>query len=217
MPFSITADPLPIFPTDISFGRPGGPEYVTDVVILDSGHEQRNAFWPEPRYSWDVGYGVRTYDKIYALLQFFHACKGRKEAFRFKDWADYSTAAVDAITGEFAAVNYTDQSLGTATAGQTTFQLTKTYSQGSYTTAVDIIKPAGATVRIGVAGSEEVNGWTVSEITGQIVRGTPLAGGEAITWGGLFYRKCRFDVDKISASFYHWTSGEVEVPIIHVR
>lgn len=211
MPLTIITDPLPVFPTDISFGRPGGPEYLTDVQVLESGHEQRNSFWPEPRYKWDVGYGVRTIDKIYALLQFFHACRGRAKPFRFKDWLDYKSSAVD-LTPTF-----TDQSLGAAAAGQTAFQLKKTYQTGAYSTSIDIIKPNGSTIRIGVNGVEETSGWTVNEITGIITRSVALSGGQTVTWGGEFYRKVRFDVDHLPHAFEAWKAGSVEVPLIHLR
>src|SRR5690349_17924176 len=112
MAFTITADTLPVFPTDLSFGRPGGPEYLTDVVVYESGSEQRNSYASEPRYSWDVGYGVRTIEKIYDLLEFFHACKGRKQPFRFKDWLDFKSCAID------EDLAFDDQSLGTAATGQ---------------------------------------------------------------------------------------------------
>lgn len=211
MAFSITSDTLPIFPLDISFGRPGGPEYLTDVTILESGHEQRNSFWGEPRYSWDVGYGVREIAKIYALLQFFHGCRGRHKPFRFRDWLDYKSCAVDATP------DFDDISLGAATAGQSEFQLTKTFTQGSYTTTINIVKPAGATIRIGEDGSEVTSGWTVNEATGIITRAPAFTGGEIVTWGGEFYRKCRFDVDKLPHSFEAWEAGSVDVPVIHLR
>jgi uncharacterized protein (TIGR02217 family) len=214
MPFTIVVDTLPIFPTDISFGRPGGPEYLTDVVILESGHEQRNSFWLEPRYSWDVGYAVREFPKIYALIQFFHACRGRAKAFRFRDWADWKSSTSQ--TKE-ASTTFNDQSLGAATAGQTQFQLKKTYTAGNYITSREIIKPVGGTVKIGVSGSEVISGWTVNEQTGIITRSTPLVGGEQITWGGEFYLKCRFDTDKISNSFEAWEAGGVEIPVVHLR
>lgn len=211
MAFSITADTLPIFPTDISFGRPGGPEYLTDVVVLESGHEQRNAYWSEPRYSWDVGYGVRKIENIYALLEFFHACKGRAKPFRFKDWLDYRSCNV------YDTPAFDDVSLGAATAGQTEFQLIKTYPESPYSTTIDIIKPKGDSIKIGEDGLEVTSGWTINEATGIITRGTPLAGGEAITWGGEFYRKCRFDTDKLNHSFEAWRAGGVEVPVVHLR
>lgn len=212
MPFTITPDNLPIFPTNISFGRPGGPEYNTDTPLVESGNEQgRNSYWPEPRYSWDVGYSIRSMDQIYALLQFFHACRGKWKPFRFKDWLDYKSCAVDQTP------DFDDQSLGAAEAGQTEFQLGKTYAQGSYSTLIQIIKPRGSTIRIGVDAAEVTSGWTVNESTGLITRDTPFAGGEVVTWGGEFYRKCRFDIDKLSHEFAAWEAGGVEVPVIHLR
>ena len=47
------------FPSDIAFNKPGGPGFNTDVVILESGFEQRNQFWDQERGMWNVGYGVR--------------------------------------------------------------------------------------------------------------------------------------------------------------
>lgn len=214
MALTIVADTLPIFPTNISFGRPGGPQYNNKVVILESGNEDRNIFWQEPRYSWDVGYGVREIPQIYALLKFFHACKGMAQAFRFRDWLDWKSG--DDQTREVVTA-FDDESLGTAAAGQTAFQLKKTYPQSPYSTTINIVKPAGLTVKIGVDGVEETSGWTVSEVTGIITRSVALAGGEEITWGGEFYRKARFDVDKLSHSFDAWKAGSVDVPVIHLR
>jgi uncharacterized protein (TIGR02217 family) len=211
MALSITQDSLPIFPTDLGFGRPGGPEYNTDVAILESGHEQRNIYWQEPRYSWDVGYGVREMDKIYAMLEFFHSCKGRARPFRFKDWLDYKSCDIDAVPA------FDDQSLGDAVNGQTQFQLKKVYAKSPYSTTVDIIKPRGASILIGEDGTAATSGWTIDETTGIITRDSALSGGEKITWGGEFYRKARFDVDKLSHSFVAWEAGEVDVPVISLR
>ena len=214
MSFTIVADTLPIFPTDISFGRPGGPEYLTDVTIPEGGDEQRNSFWPEPKYSWDVGYGVREIPKIVALLKFFHACKGRAQSFRFRDWLDWKSGDGQAKED---LVDFDDQSLGAMIAGQTAIQLKKTYAESPYSTTIDIIKPSGATVRIGVDGVEETSGWTVNEATGIITRSVAFTGGEVVTWGGEFYRKARFDADKLSHSFEAWKAGSVEVPVMGLR
>ena len=42
------------FPTDISYGSSGGPEYATDVVISQSGAEQRNVNWTQARARFTV-------------------------------------------------------------------------------------------------------------------------------------------------------------------
>lgn len=37
------------FPVDIAFGSTGGTEYSTDIVITQSGYEQRNSNWAQAR------------------------------------------------------------------------------------------------------------------------------------------------------------------------
>jgi uncharacterized protein (TIGR02217 family) len=211
MALTIVSDTLPKFPTDLSFERPGYTRYMTDVVILDSGAEQRNRFWKVPRKRMDVGYGVREIVKIETLLDFFDCCYGRWQPFRIRDWAEYKSCSITATAA------FDDQSLGTATAGQTAFQLKKTKTLGSYSMDYDIIKPDGPTVKIGVDNVEETSGWTVDETTGIITRGVALAGGEEITWGGEFFYKARFDTDEIARDFAAWEAGSIEVPVIMLR
>lgn len=211
MPFTIVTDPLPIFPLELAYGYPGGPEFATEVAIIESGHEDRQSWWPEPRHSFDVGYGPHEHWRIYALRKFFNACRGRRRSFRFLDFEDYKSCAPNETPA------FDDIALGTATAGQTVFQLRKDYIQDDYTTEIDIIKPKGSTIKIGVNGTEVTTGWTVNEISGLITRGSPLAGGETITWGGEFYLKCRFDVDKFPGTAEAFEVGSVKVPIIQLR
>lgn len=47
------------FPDDISYGSGGGPEYLTDIVITESGHEKRNIGWAAPRGRYNVAHGVK--------------------------------------------------------------------------------------------------------------------------------------------------------------
>jgi hypothetical protein len=48
------------FPADISYGSSGGPEYATDIVASQSGHEQRNVNWQQARARFNVAHGVKT-------------------------------------------------------------------------------------------------------------------------------------------------------------
>ena len=52
------------FPTEISRGAVGGPERRTDVVVLGSGHEERNSRWADSRRSYNAGYGVKSLDEL---------------------------------------------------------------------------------------------------------------------------------------------------------
>ena len=65
------------FPTSVSHGAQGGPERRTDIVVLGSGHEQRNARWADSRRSWNAGYGVRSLDDLHAVIAFFEERRGR--------------------------------------------------------------------------------------------------------------------------------------------
>ena len=127
-----------------------------------------------------------------------------------KDWEDYKSCSVE-LTPDFD-----DQSLGTATAGQSAFQLIKTYVVDDYTTTLTIYRPHGATIRIGVAGVEETSGWTIDEDTGIATRSVALSGGEAVTWGGEWYHKARFDLDKFPITPEAYGVGSMQVPVVAI-
>src|SRR5437870_2530303 len=77
------------FPPAISYGAIGGPEFSTDVVVLSSGFESRNANWPAARGKWDVSSGVKSQADLQTLIAFFRARQGKARGFRFKDWNDF--------------------------------------------------------------------------------------------------------------------------------
>lgn len=124
------------FPTDISYGSRGGPEFLTDIIVLDSGHEARNINWSVSRSKYDVSYGVKDMAQLAALTQFFYARFGRAYGFRYKDWADYQ-ATQEVLTHT----------------GSPTVQLVKTYTSGSRSYVRTISKPVTGTVTMRVDGS----------------------------------------------------------------
>ena len=76
-------------PEEISYGAVGGPEFSTNVMILQNGSEHRNINWEAPRYSYSIGYDVLHQTNAKRLLAFFNIVHGRAYSFRFKDWLDY--------------------------------------------------------------------------------------------------------------------------------
>ena len=110
-----------LFPTAISRGSQGGPERKTDVVVLGSGHEQRNSRWADSRRSWNAGYGVRSLDDLHAVVAFFEERRGRLHGFRWRDHADHKSCAPSAVPSAL------DQQIGIGTGTLATFQLGKTY------------------------------------------------------------------------------------------
>jgi uncharacterized protein (TIGR02217 family) len=94
------------FPTDISRGAQGGPERRTDVVVLGSGFEERNARWANSRRAWNAGYGIKSLDDLHAVIAFFEERRGKLYGFRWKDHADFKSCPPQ------SSIAATDQQLG---------------------------------------------------------------------------------------------------------
>ncbi len=173
------------FPTDISYGSSGGPEYSTDIVITHGGHEQRNVNWAESRAVYNVTHGVKTQTQLDALIAFFRARQGRAYGFRFKDWSDYSA---------------TTQLIGSGTGALTIFQLVKNYTSGSETFVRTVNKPVDNSVSIYVDSVLQTSGVSINYATGVVTFTTPPANGLAVTATFEFDVPVRFDTDRLSVS-----------------
>jgi uncharacterized protein (TIGR02217 family) len=186
----------PRFPESISYGAIGGPGYQTNVVIVSSGHEQRNADWDTARGRWEVSQGVKTKTDFDTLAAFFRAVKGRAHGFRFKDWSDYEVSGSD---GTLLAL------------GGSTWQMYRTYSAGALTETRKIAKPVSGTVTVSGGGTYSIN-----YATGVI---TKSAGADPTGWTGEFDVPARFDTDEMRAEvmgpgpLLRWAS----IPIVEIR
>ncbi len=81
------------FPAGISLGASGGPERRTEIVVLGSGAEERNAAGPIRKRSYNAGYGIKSVDDLHEVIAFFEERRGRLHGFRWKDWSDYKSCA----------------------------------------------------------------------------------------------------------------------------
>lgn len=191
------------FPSDISYGSSGGPEYATDIVITHGGHEQRNINWSQARARYNVAHGVKTKVQLESLIAFFRARKGRAIGFRFKDWTDFK------VTG---------QSLGTGNGVLNQFQLIKTYSNGGTEEYRTISKPVNSTVKIYKAGVLQTSGVTINHTTGLVVFTTAPNSGQAITADFEFDVPVRFDTDRLAATLdAYGVQSWQDIPLIEVR
>jgi uncharacterized protein (TIGR02217 family) len=191
------------FPSDISYGSSGGPEYATDIVISGSGHEQRNINWAQARARYNVAHGVKTKAQLNALVAFFRARKGRAYGFRFKDWTDFSA---------------TGQNIGTGNGTVTQFQLVKHYLSGGVDELRTITKPVSGTVSVYKNGVLQTSGVTVSTMTGIVTFTSAPANGVAITADFEFDVPVRFDTDRLSATLdAYGVHSWQDIPLIEVR
>ncbi len=201
------------FPTSLSFGSAGGPLRRTDVVTLANGFEERNTPWTHSRRRYDAGLGVRSLDDVATLLAFFEARQGQLFGFRWKDWADYKSAAPSAATAP------TDQVLGSGDGVRQSFQLVKAYASGAQSYERPVSKPVDGSVRLALDGIEiPPTAFEVDHETGVVRVFAPPRVGAAVTAGYEFDVPVRFDTDQIMISVASFEAGDVpDVPVVEVR
>lgn len=208
-----------IFPTKISSGSQGGPRWATEVVTTDGGHEFRNQPWAYPLHDYDVAYGVKTIADLETLVAAFHGARAMLNGFRYVDPLDSKSCARD------SSPSYTDQTIvESATGGETTAQLIKTYSYGGVTLDRKITRPYG-TVSLGINGTEKTEDthFTVDKTTGVIdfTGGSSpngaLTATDTVTAGYTFHVPVRFDTNTMPITLQEYTYGSASVPLTEIR
>ena len=203
-------------PVSISLGAHGGPERRTDVVVLGSGFEERNARWAHSRRAYNAGYGVRSLDDLHAIIAFFEERRGRLYGFRWKDHGDWKSGSPE------AAPTALDQTLGSGDGTRAAFQLVKRYGTQFAPYDRPVVKPVAGTVRIAVAGSPRTPGtdFDVDTATGLVTfrAGHIPAAGARVTAGFEFDVPVRFDTDKLEINLSGFRHGAIPaLPIVEIR
>lgn len=196
-------------PEQVERGARGGPEFRTGVRPLDSGYESRNAFWAQPRQSWDISYGVQYKEDMEEVRDFFYARMGRLVGFRFKDWSDYE---VDVL-------------LATGTSGdtRTSFQAFKSYSSGGFSFNRTLRKLVAGTVEVRKNGAllpqgPGAGGYQVDVNTGIITLGTALVLNDQLRLKAEFDVPVRFMNDRLDVQMETFQAGSIPaIPIIELK
>jgi uncharacterized protein (TIGR02217 family) len=202
-----------LFPLDVSMRGAGGPERKTDVVMLGSGREERNARWAHSRRRYDAGYGIKTFDALSAAVAFFEERRGRLYGFRWRDRLDHASAA---------SVTPNDQVIGTGDGGNAAFQLVKTYGGVYAPYQRPIVKPVANSVRIAVDGAEASvdEDFTLDTTTGIVtfLEGHIPAADAIVTAGFLFDVPVRFDTDFLEVDLDAFAAGSIpKIPLVEIR
>lgn len=204
------------FPTAISRGASGGPERRTDVVVLGSGHEERNSRWADSRRSYNAGYGIKSLDDLHAVIAFFEERRGRLYGFRWKDHADFRSGPPSTAPTPF------DQLLDVGDGETATFQLVKRYGAAHAPWSRRIAKPVAGTLLVAVDGTALDIGTAVTAdpATGLLTFAPEHipAEGVVVTAGFEFDVPVRFDTDKLEVSLQGFSHGAIpSIPIVEVR
>lgn len=186
------------FPITLAYGSSGGPEFHTDILVVNSGREERICKWSQPRRKYNASYALRSYADLLVVRDFYIARSGALNGFRFKDWSDY--------TG-------TNQHIGNGNGSETAFQLLKHYISGPVSRARQIQKPVSGSVAIAFDGVDQPSGWTVSTITGVVSFSSAPAQGVAITASYEFDVPVRFEETGI-LGISHDDFGSGSIPSI---
>lgn len=203
------------FPTNVSRGAHGGPERRTDVVVLGSGAEERNARWADSRRSYNAGYGVRTLDDLHAVIAFFEERRGKLHGFRFHDASDFKSCAPE------RPLTLLDQKLGTGDGTRARFDLVKTYGTTFSPYTRRITKPVAGTVLVAINGVLDLAAnYLVDTATGSVTfqPGHTPAAGAIVTAGFQFDVPVRFDTDKLEINLTGFRSGAIpSIPLVEIR
>jgi uncharacterized protein (TIGR02217 family) len=199
------------FPDDISYGSSGGPQFLTTIITLSNGTEQRLIQWQYPKNRYNVAYCVRSDRQLSNLIAFFRARMGKAHGFRFKDWADYQSCPAD------DHITPLDQEIGIGDGVTTTFPLVKHYVSGGITTIRPITLPVLDTVFVAVNGTHMPSGFSIG-LNGAITFLTPPPNGASITAGFAFDVPVRFDTDYVATSLDSYGVGSAQdVPCVEIR
>ena len=186
-------------PLRLAFGSGAGIERRTDIVTLNSGFEQRISPWPLGRRHYVIGAGIKSLADAAALLEFFEARHGQLYGFRFKDFSDYKSCALDATITAF------DQTLAIGNGITKSFFLTKAYGD----VIRPIHKPIRQSVQLSLDDVQIQNGFGVNDVTGEISFTQAPQDGVVIKAGFEFDTPVRFDSDRLDLTLEGFSAGRV--------
>ena len=207
-----------VFPSTLSYGSSGGPAYRTTVVSAYSGVEERNQAWSYPLHVYQIDLANRNQAELETLVTYYHAAAGMANTFNFSDPRDKKSCPLaDTPAND-------DQTLHTATGGETTVQVIKNYIAGGQTRPRKITRPVSGTLLVAINGTPKTSGgdYTANYGTGVITFTTGLATGAVVTAGYQFYVPCRFNVDNLdlaiqTANCDNGLIGSISCELVEVR
>lgn len=176
---------LPVLPylpgQDVSVAK--GPQWSTQRIVTASGRERTTAYWPYPKWQFELRYGVirhrPTAAELFKMWEFFAAMQGQFSPWLFVDPSDCQ------IPGSAPA------GFATGDGATRTFQLQRpinSVSEPVYGVYQPVILDNGAPTSSALSFSPN----------GMVTFATAPASGHALTWFGYFYFGCRFRQDDMS-------------------
>lgn len=175
---------LPSFP-GLTWNTTRRPVFSTVVKKSVSGREFRASHYAYPLWQYKLTYEVlrarSALTEMQILAGFFNARSGSFDTWLYNDPDD------NAVNG---------QPFGTGDGTQVAFQLVRSF--GGFTEPVYDVNTTAGLAQVYVAGvlkTKDVD-YTLSP-TGLVTFGTAPTAGQALTWTGAYYWRCRFMQDQL--------------------
>jgi uncharacterized protein (TIGR02217 family) len=179
------------------------PRYRTTLVQASSGRTEALAHWAYPLHEFVLPLNGRKQNELEHILRYFHAAAGRAATFNFVDFYEDRSCSL----GQEPA--FDDVVIGTATDGQISFQLHKTYITGSVIRSRKITRPIDDSVLIGVDGvAQSPSAFSVGD-GGVVTFSNELDAGQVVTAGFRFAVPVRFGSDEIEQTIHNYVAGFV--------
>lgn len=174
------------FPERLAYGVRVSPAYQVTVLADQSGGEQRILRARHPLHKFNLARCIKNRDELNELLEFYIARNGSARIFRFKDPADFTTAA-----DNVSAYSATDVQIYPIYGSTTIYQMGKVYVYDSYFKDRVITKPVSGEIAVAVDGVTVTTGFTIDHTNGQIEFDVAPGADAVVTIG------CEFDVPVI--------------------
>lgn len=164
-------------------------EWLTEVLELGNGEEQRIPQWEDGRRKFDASLGVRSLKDLQDLLKFHALRRGRAFGFKVRDLVDYEVKSGEGVIGAYVA-------------GQNTLQLAKNYTDAANSWTREIRKPEQGTVKVFYGAAQKTEGvdYSINYSTGALTILIAPAVGIIISATLRFYVPVRFVEDSIPAA-----------------
>lgn len=186
----------------VAYGFEGGPEYLTQEQETTNRFSDRDSQWEYARHKYSASFEDIDEDARDQLIAAFHACRGKRHSFKFKDWNDFE-ATLEPLQVESGTKNLT--------------QLYKSYQPLNW--PVWTIRPIQALVDgVAVYDVSDPNNPILVPGTFDLLAGTFIPtsnwGAGLYAWTGEFYVWVRFEDDYNPVTINAWRLHTADVSLI---
>lgn len=186
---------------EVNYGFEGGGEYKTNQTDLENGFSDEDSAWKYPRHRYNAKFSTMQADTRTAVIQTFHACRGKRHEFMFKDWNDFE-AEHESVAVEAGTTNK--------------IQLYKTYLFGQAYTIRPIFALKDGTCSVYDEDDNLVPG-TFNLLTGEFTPTNPWQVGKLYYWSGEFYVWVAFKDDYNGMTINGWQAYDATIELVERR